>query len=212
MVWRRVDYCDVFTSCLDSFWRHPFTAEDPLISKWCNTNFLFCSDEEKKSSTSWMASGWVHFQFCLGWTIHLIHSIHNNWRFILSYYAQSPSYCECGWWRKLGCGSLLWSLGGGCSHGCMHPSAGSPAALCNAELDDNTCFPLPGSALGCALIQRRAQSTYTICIMTQKCSCNLQGKYLILTHPLVPLMLSKFLHRHAERNMVHANINATKWK
>ncbi len=23
-----------------SFWRHPFTAEDPLASKWCNAKFL----------------------------------------------------------------------------------------------------------------------------------------------------------------------------
>ncbi len=30
-----------------SFWRHPFTAEDPLVSKWCNATFLqICSDEE----------------------------------------------------------------------------------------------------------------------------------------------------------------------
>ncbi len=29
-----VDYCDVFISC--SFWRHPFTAEEPLVSKWCD--------------------------------------------------------------------------------------------------------------------------------------------------------------------------------
>ncbi len=21
------------------FWRHPFTAEDPLLNKWCNANF-----------------------------------------------------------------------------------------------------------------------------------------------------------------------------
>ncbi len=29
-----------------SFWRHPFTAEDPLVSKWCNATFLqICSDE-----------------------------------------------------------------------------------------------------------------------------------------------------------------------
>ncbi len=27
-----------------SFWRHPFTAEDPLVSKWCNATFLqICS-------------------------------------------------------------------------------------------------------------------------------------------------------------------------
>ncbi len=30
-----------------SFWRHPFTAEDQLVSKWCNATFLqICSDEE----------------------------------------------------------------------------------------------------------------------------------------------------------------------
>ncbi len=23
-----------------SFWRHPFTAEDPWVNKWCNTTFL----------------------------------------------------------------------------------------------------------------------------------------------------------------------------
>ncbi len=23
-----------------SFWRHPFTAEDPLVNKWCNATFL----------------------------------------------------------------------------------------------------------------------------------------------------------------------------
>ncbi len=46
-----------------SFWRHPFTAEDPLLSKWCNVKFLkICSDEETKSSVSWMAWGGVHLQ------------------------------------------------------------------------------------------------------------------------------------------------------
>ncbi len=40
----RVDYCDVFISPLP--W-HPFTAEDPLVSKWCNATVLqICSDEE----------------------------------------------------------------------------------------------------------------------------------------------------------------------
>ncbi len=30
-----------------SSWRHPFTAEDPLLSKWCNATFLqICFDEE----------------------------------------------------------------------------------------------------------------------------------------------------------------------
>ncbi len=41
-----------------SFWRHPFTAEDPLVSKWRNATFLqICSDEETNSSTSQMTQG-----------------------------------------------------------------------------------------------------------------------------------------------------------
>ncbi len=34
-----------------SFWWHPFTAEDPLVSKWWNATFLqICSDREANSS------------------------------------------------------------------------------------------------------------------------------------------------------------------
>ncbi len=54
-----------------SFWRHPFTAEDPLLSKWCNARFLqICSDEQTKSSTSWM-TWWSNFckNFIFGGTI-----------------------------------------------------------------------------------------------------------------------------------------------
>ncbi len=53
-----------------SFWRHPFAAEDPLVSKWYNATFLqICSNKETNSSTSRMA--WVNFQqiFIFGWTI-----------------------------------------------------------------------------------------------------------------------------------------------
>ncbi len=46
-----------------SFWRHPFTAEDPLVSKRWNATFLqICSHEETNSSTSWMSWGWVNDQ------------------------------------------------------------------------------------------------------------------------------------------------------
>ncbi len=31
--WTGVDYCDVFIRL--SFWRHPFTAEHPLLRHWC---------------------------------------------------------------------------------------------------------------------------------------------------------------------------------
>ncbi len=57
-----------------SFWRHPFTAEDQLVSKWSNAKFLkIISNEKINCSTSWMAWGWVHFQkiFILGWIIPL---------------------------------------------------------------------------------------------------------------------------------------------
>ncbi len=60
-----------------SFWRHPFTAEDPLVSKWCNATCLkICSDEERNSFTSWMGWWWVYFHqiFIFGWTIPLIKS------------------------------------------------------------------------------------------------------------------------------------------
>ncbi len=55
------------------FWRHPFTADDPVVSKWCNAKFLqICSHEETNSSTFCMA--WVHFQqiFILGELFHII--------------------------------------------------------------------------------------------------------------------------------------------
>ncbi len=32
-----------------SFWRHPFTAEDPLVIQWCNVKILqICSHEKNK--------------------------------------------------------------------------------------------------------------------------------------------------------------------
>ncbi len=35
-----VDHWDSFISCLDSFWRHPFIAEDPLANKWFNAKCI----------------------------------------------------------------------------------------------------------------------------------------------------------------------------
>ncbi len=48
-----VDYFDV----LDSFYWHPFTAEDPLVSKWCNATFLQIRSNEETNSSSWIAWG-----------------------------------------------------------------------------------------------------------------------------------------------------------
>ncbi len=41
-----VDYYDVLWVFGLSFWRHPFTADNLLVSKWCNAKFLqICSNE-----------------------------------------------------------------------------------------------------------------------------------------------------------------------
>ncbi len=38
--WSGVDYCGFYQLFGLSFWRHPFTAEDLWVSKWCNATFL----------------------------------------------------------------------------------------------------------------------------------------------------------------------------
>ncbi len=49
-----------------SFWRHPFTAEDPLVSKWCNAK-LFSFSLRKATMTwkwfKWFQSFWVIYSF-----------------------------------------------------------------------------------------------------------------------------------------------------
>ncbi len=66
-----------------SFWRHPFTLKDPLVSKWCNATFLeICSDETTNSSTSLMAWQWVHFYFWVNYCFKLFfffYLIANMW-------------------------------------------------------------------------------------------------------------------------------------
>ncbi len=50
-----------------SFWRHPFTAEDPLMSMWCNIKLNFSKSVPMKKQTH-LYIGWlevvstVHFQ------------------------------------------------------------------------------------------------------------------------------------------------------
>ncbi len=45
----RVDYLWIIVMFYQlfelSFWRHPFTAEDTLVSKWCNFLQIFILDE-----------------------------------------------------------------------------------------------------------------------------------------------------------------------
>ncbi len=53
-----------------SFWRHPFTAEDPLESKWCIAKFLQIFTDKKKTHQHF---GWHQdeYIFIFGWTIPL---------------------------------------------------------------------------------------------------------------------------------------------
>ncbi len=53
-----------------SFWRHPFTAEDPLVSKWCNATFLQIWRRNKliyMLHGLWKSKYSLHFHF---WVIY----------------------------------------------------------------------------------------------------------------------------------------------
>ncbi len=55
MEWRHVDEL--------LFCRHPFTAEDQLVSKWCDATFFYiCSDDAAKLIYILMTWGWEIFQ------------------------------------------------------------------------------------------------------------------------------------------------------
>ncbi len=102
-----VDYFDVL-SCLNSFWRHPFTAEDPLVSRWCEPKyFQICSDEETNSSTSWMAWGWVNckyffiFESCIPFRLVFPHVM------VFPYAMNRPSRCIYSHIIALRCTELI---------------------------------------------------------------------------------------------------------
>ncbi len=101
-----------------SFWRHPFTAEDPLVSKWCDAKFLqTCSDEETNSSTSWMPWRWVHFQQILifGWIIPLTWFLHFLEKMRVVVACEKLVMVSCGYFSALLHWSLVrfgWLLGG----------------------------------------------------------------------------------------------------
>ncbi len=55
-----------------SFWRHPFTSEDPLVSKWCKATFIqsvlmkktyFILDGLSVSKFSAVVHFWVNYSF-----------------------------------------------------------------------------------------------------------------------------------------------------
>ncbi len=87
-----------------SFWRHPFTAEAPLVSKWCNATFLqICSDEEIKSLDGLKVSKfasyfWVNYSFksCItfrdvSYLCFYIHIYHIKLYIVIPTIAMSPA-------------------------------------------------------------------------------------------------------------------------
>ncbi len=60
-----------------SFWRHPFTADDPLLNKWCNATFLQIGLLKKQT---YLHLGWPEDEdiFIFGWTIPLSRMARNS--------------------------------------------------------------------------------------------------------------------------------------
>ncbi len=61
-----------------SFWRHPFTAEDPLVSKWCNATFLQIWWRNK---LIWILNG------------QRVRTFSENFHFWVNYYFNTALYC-----------------------------------------------------------------------------------------------------------------------
>ncbi len=84
-----------------SFWRHPFNAEDLLVSKWWNDGI---SPNLFKWRNKWIyilvAWGWVHIQqmFILGWAIPLLSMQHVLYDIVFN--CRSYSLQECLRWLR----------------------------------------------------------------------------------------------------------------
>ncbi len=61
MDWSCVDYLWIIVMFYKlfglSFWRHPFTAEDPLVSKWYNATFLM--KKQNHLYLDWPEGEWI---------------------------------------------------------------------------------------------------------------------------------------------------------
>ncbi len=96
MLTDRLEWCGLFWCFYHpfglSFWRHPFTADDPLMSRWCNAKFLQILRIQGEKICLW-----VNFQqiFMFAWTILL--SIH--YPYIILVCCMSH-YSTLGWLLK----------------------------------------------------------------------------------------------------------------
>ncbi len=81
--WLLVGYCDVFNQLFGlSFWRHPFTAEDPLVNKWFNAQFLQTNMFLWRSKLGWPEGEYI---FCSKWQF----LFNFSWMYILYVYKGS---------------------------------------------------------------------------------------------------------------------------
>ncbi len=95
-----------------SFWWHPFTAEDPLVSKWCNATFLkIFSDEEtnsvKPEDTAYRCKATNHsFCFYVQFKDRLIRNI---WYYNNRLAQETAVWIFCSAWEHVVCFLLIMS-------------------------------------------------------------------------------------------------------
>ncbi len=113
-----------------SFWRHPFTAEHPLLRHWCRDTFLqiwwrnkliYISDDLRVRTFSACFHFWVNYSFNFQQTDHT--SQKQRWyQFQVTGHSGSSMLacdlkrCSKGEWR-------LWSAEGRWEEGCISPHA-----------------------------------------------------------------------------------------
>ncbi len=92
-----VDYCDVLSAVGLSFWRHPFTAEHPLLSHWCSDTFLQIWWRNKLIYILDVLRWGEHFQqmFSFGWTVPLNNLV--NWNILKN--TEGFHWSVMNWWQ-----------------------------------------------------------------------------------------------------------------
>ncbi len=83
-----------------SFWRHPFTADHPLVSNWCNATFLQISSHEETNCFYILNGLGAHFQqiFIFGWTILLNESCRRQKVWLVTCMPSCQSSSSLGWY------------------------------------------------------------------------------------------------------------------
>ncbi len=75
-----------------SFWRHPFTAEDPLLRQWLNATFLQIWWRKTHSHLGWSESEHI---FIFGWTVPLTQSVNRATTCDMNTWTCAAHMCVC---------------------------------------------------------------------------------------------------------------------